>query len=387
MAGLAQPTITTHPKSQSVSLGATATFEVKAGGTAPLSYQWRSTGGEIVGAVTNALSLTSVAVSAAGEYLAVVSDASGLSSTSRVATLSIDPAFTKITRGNIVTDRGLFGGSSWADYDDDGFLDLLVSNFGGGGNSLYRNNRDGTFSGISASPIGTDPEHTIRCAWGDYDNDGFLDVVALNGAASYSDANALYHNHGDGTFSRMAAGTVGELASARGNCHGGAWGDFDNDGLLDQLVVDWNRKVVLYRNNPDGRFTKVLGDPLVNVGAQSTGCAWGDFDNDGWSDVFVSGFGGANFLFRNDGRGAFTGITGRVPASDAKPSDGLAWGDYDNDGFMDLFVTNPDRGGNRLYRNQGDGTFEKVASGAIVTDRAESLGCGWGDYDNDGFLE
>ena len=154
---IAQPTITTQPKSQSVSLGANVTFSVRASSAAPLSYQWRFNGAEIAGAVTNGLSLANVSVSAAGEYLAVVSDASGLSSTSRVATLSVDRAFTKITRGGVVTDSGLFGGSSWADYDNDGFLDLLVSNFGGGGNFLYRNNRDGTFSRINASPIGTDP--------------------------------------------------------------------------------------------------------------------------------------------------------------------------------------------------------------------------------------
>lgn len=388
MVGLAQPTITTQPKNQSVSLGANVTFSVKATGTAPLNYQWRYNGGEIAGAVTNAHALTNVSLSAAGEYLAVVSDAAGLSSTSRVATLSVDPTFTKITRGGIVTDSGLFGGSSWGDYDNDGFLDLLVSSFGGGGNFLYRNNRDGTFSRINAAPIGTDPEHTIRCAWGDYDNDGFLDLVTLNGSAQYAEANALYHNNGDGTFSRMAAGTVGVLASAQGNCHGGAWGDFNNDGLLDLLVVDWNSKVVLYRNNPDGRFTKVVADPLVNFGSQSVGCAWADFDNDGWIDAFVSGFrGGPNRLFRNDGHGAFTPITGRVPSSDAASSDGVAWGDYDNDGYLDLFVTNPDSGGNRLYRNKGDGTFEKITSGVIVADKKGSTGCAWGDYDNDGFLD
>ena len=387
MVVLAQPAITTQPQSQSVSLGANVTFSIRATGTAPLNYQWRFNGGEVSGAVTNALSLTNVLLSAAGEYLAVVSDASGLSSTSRVATLSVDPTFTKITSGGIVTDSGRFGGSSWADYDNDGFLDLLVSNYGGGGNFLYRNNRDGTFSRINASPIGTDPEHTIRSAWGDYDNDGFLDLVTLNGAANFTESNALYHNNGNGTFSRMAAGAVGVLASTLGNCHGGAWGDFNNDGLLDLLVADLSRNLVLYRNNPDGRFTKVVGDPLVNVGSQSVGCAWADFDNDGWSDVFVSGFGGANFLFRNDGHGAFNRITGRVPASDTASSDGCAWGDYDNDGYLDLFVTNPNSGGNRLYRNKGDGTFEKITSGAIVIDRKGSTGCAWGDYDNDGFLD
>lgn len=130
MAGLAQPTITTQPKNQSVSLGAKVTFSVKATGTAPLNYQWRFNGGEIAGAVTNALSLTNVSVSAAGEYLAVVGDFSGLSSTSSVATLSVDPTFTKITAGAIVTDREFSFACAWEDYDRDGVLDLLVGNGG-----------------------------------------------------------------------------------------------------------------------------------------------------------------------------------------------------------------------------------------------------------------
>jgi len=114
MLSLAQPTITVHAKNQSASLGANVAFQVSAIGTAPLKYRWRFNGDEIAGAVTNALSLTNVPLSAAGEYLAVVGDGSGLSSTSRVATLSVDPTFTKITRGGIVTDRGRFGGISWA---------------------------------------------------------------------------------------------------------------------------------------------------------------------------------------------------------------------------------------------------------------------------------
>ena len=387
---LAQPTISLQPKNLSASPGANVTFSVKAAGTAPLTYQWRFKGEAINGAVTNSLLLTHVLPMAAGEYSAVIADGAGLSSTSRVATLTVDPTFTKIMTGEIVTDRGNFDASSWGDYDNDGFVDLLVANSGDAGilgNFLYHNNRDGTFSRIKASPIATDPEHTQRCAWGDYDNDGFLDVVTINGGSGHLEANALYHNNGDGTFSRATAGSVGELASAKANSHGGSWGDFNNDGLLDLLVVDWARKVVLYRNNPDGHFTKVVGDPLVNFGTMSIDCAWADYNNDGWIDVFVAGYGGGNRLFRNDGHGAFIGVTGRVPSSDGDTSDGVAWGDYDNDGYLDLFVTNFEGGGNRLYRNKGDGTFQRITSGSIVTDQKGSTACAWGDYDNDGFLD
>jgi len=383
---LVPPFITKQPTNfLTLSLGASVGNRVTASGTTPLYYQWRLNGTNLAGATNPSLVITNLQLPNVGTYTAVATNSVG-SVTSVVVALSVDPTFTKITSGSIVTDRGFFPCSSWADYDNDGFLDLLVGNFDKG-NFLYHNNRDGTFSRINTAPIATDPEHTIRCAWGDYDNDGLLDFVALNGSSSYWEANALYHNNGDGTFSRMAAGAVGVLASDKGNCHGGAWGDFNNDGLLDLLVVSWSGKVVLYRNNPDGRFTKVVADPLVNFGPQSTGCAWADFNNDGWIDVFVAGYGGGNCLFRNNGHGAFTAISGRVPSSDAASSDGVAWGDYDNDGYLDLFVTDFESGGNRLYRNKGDGTFQRITSGAIVADRKGSTGCAWGDYDNDGFLD
>ena len=388
MLSVAQPTISIQPKNVSASLGANVMFSLKATGIAPLVYQWQFNGDHITGAVTNALSLTNVSLSAVGEYLAVVGDASGLSSTSRVATLSVDPTFTKITRGAIVTEKASFPCCSWGDYDNDGFLDLLVGSFTGGGNFLYHNNRDGTFSRTAGTPIATSSEHTIRCSWADYDNDGLLDLIAFNGSSQYLEANAIYHNNGDGTFSRMTAAAVGEMASTTAHCHGGAWGDFNHDGLLDLMAIYWDHSVVLDQNNPDGRFTKVVGDPLVKFGSQSTGCAWADFDNDGWIDAFIAGFeGGPNRLFRNDGHGAFIPITGRVPSSDLGSSDGIAWGDYDNDGFLDLVVTDPDSAGNRLYRNKGDGTFERIKAGPIVADRKGSTGCAWGDYDNDGFLD
>lgn len=196
---LAPPFITRQPTNfPTLSLGATVGNRVTASGTAPIYYQWSLNGTNLPGATNSSLVITNLQLPNAGAYTVVATNSAG-SATSVGVTLRVDPTFTKITTGAIVTDRGNFDTSSWADYDNDGFLDLLVGNSGDGGilgNVLYRNNRDGTFSRINASPIATDPEHTMRCAWGDYDNDGFLDLIVVNGWAG-PENNLLYHNNGN----------------------------------------------------------------------------------------------------------------------------------------------------------------------------------------------
>src|SRR5262245_60483578 len=135
---IAQPAITIHPRSQSVSLGANVTFSVRGSGVAPLSYQWRFSGADISGAITNLLILTNVKLLHAGNYEAVISDAAG-STTSRVATLNVDASFTR----NIATEGGASTACAWGDYDNDGWPDLFVNNRDAR-NFLYRNKRDGT---------------------------------------------------------------------------------------------------------------------------------------------------------------------------------------------------------------------------------------------------
>jgi hypothetical protein len=120
---------------------------------------------------------------------------------------------------------------------------------------------------------------------------------------------------------------------------------------------------------------------------------WGDFDNDGYLDLFVANWGQNNFLYRNKGDGSFTPITNGIVVADVvRHSQSAAWADYDNDGYLDLFVANGDENpvvgeNNFLYHNNGDGTFKKVTSGVLVDDGAVSRSCAWGDYDNDGFLD
>jgi len=175
--------------------------------------------------------------------------------------------FTKITTGPVVTSGGGSLGCAWGDYDGDGFLDLFVANGLGSGqpNFLYHNNRNGTFSRIRTGAIANDAGHWRGCAWADFDNDGHLDLIA--GRTSENVAQViLYRNNGDGTFTRMPDNTVGGVvASGAGNSFAPVWADYDNDGFLDLFVarlgIDW-----LFHNERNGTFAKIT-NVLVEQGA------------------------------------------------------------------------------------------------------------------------
>ena len=430
---VAQPTITTQPKSQSVSLGAKVTFNIRASGTSPLGYQWRYNDAAIPDATGISLVLTNIQLANAGTYTAVVTDALGLSATSQPATLDVDPTFTKITAGDPVNAAGPFFGCAWVDYDSDGFADLFVTSRPGR-NQLYRNNRNGSFSRITTGTLVTDSAEFVGCTWGDYDNDGFLDAVVGSVAGVF-----FYRNNGDGTFSKLASPFAG---SAGAYAYGSAWADFDQDGFLDLFQPSRDGNNGLHRNNGDGTFSRLTGQGVLNEAGTSIFAAWGDYDNDAWPDLFVSNAfdrraflyhntghatfvkitagpvvttpsnwlapawgdfnndglldlfvakGGylssqRNALYQNTGDGTFAAITTGPVVSESGQFFGAAWADYDNDGFLDLFVAKLG-GNNVLYRNQGDGSFGKIIRGSLGNDSGESVGCAWGDYDNDGFLD
>src|SRR5438128_2727656 len=366
--------------------------------------------------------------------------------------------FTKITTGPIPTDGGISYACAWGDYDNDGFLDLLVTNTQDQKNFLYHNNGTngtGTFTRITLGAIANDLGSWQGCAWADYDNDGNLDLIVTRTDENVAQA-VLYRNNGSGTFTRMPANTIGGIVPpGAGGSQGPAWADYDNDGFVDLFVarlpgIDW-----LYHNNGNGGFTSITnnligtdtensvvatwadynkdgrpdlfvcvylrdtGDPptnrlYLNLGggsfaqitsgsiitnnAHSVSSAWADYDNDRCLDLFVANgalVGDENsFLYHNNGNGTFTRMTSDIVgsiASDAAGFEIAAWGDYDNDGFIDLFVTtlaagaNP--GVNYLYHNDGGGSFTRVLTGSPVEDVGVSVGCAWGDYDNDGFLD
>jgi hypothetical protein len=381
-AALAQPRFTTQPTHHSVSLGANVTNFVFASGVAPLSYQWRFNDAEIAGAIKRTLILTNVQLANAGDYTIVVTNNSG-SVTSRVARLDVDPTFTMITTGPVVTDFGGSVSAAWGDYDNDGFPDLFANGSDGPIGWLYRNKGDGTFERLFTNAVGG--LRNGLGVWADYDNDGFLDFYKVGPAA-------LYHNQGNGTFLSMT--NAGPILSDQTFSTGLAWGDFDNDGFVDMMVAKggsvFDQKNLLFHNQGNGTFAQVTAGSIVNDARSSWTGAWADYDDDGQLDLFVTNCCGEdNQLYHNDGPSGFTGLTAGQVGSlvhDGGHSHGAAWGDYDNDGLLELFVASTT---NLLYHSNGNGTFNKITTGGIVTNisTVESIGCAWVDYDNDGYLD
>jgi len=260
---LAQPHITTQPADHSVSLGPNVTNLVVATGVAPLAYQWRFNEAEIAGATTRVLILTNVQLANAGGYSIVVTNGSG-SVTSRVARLEVDPTFTMITADPIVTTAGTAVGVAWGDYDNDGFQDLLVGNTTTLTDYLYRNKGDGTFERAVTNIIGGFGYGAG--AWGDYDNDGLLDLYTV----SARDLGVrLFHNEGNGTLLRLTNATaIGTIITNHSDSGSLAWGDYDNDGFLDVFVANGtfagDIKNFLYHNQGNGTFTQVTTGSIVN---------------------------------------------------------------------------------------------------------------------------
>ncbi|MFT6802688.1 MAG: hypothetical protein ACJA2N_001878 [Salibacteraceae bacterium] len=293
--------------------------------------------------------------------------------------------FSSNSLAGITSDESSTWGMAWGDYDNDGFEDLYVAEYDmSRGSFLYHNNGDGTFTKEIAGVIPTDGGSSIAGTWGDYNNDGNLDLFVANNTGAM---NALYKNNGSGNFTKI---TTGGIANYSGYCHGASWVDYNNDGYLDMFVTDYmpTRFNLLYKNNGDGTFTQITNSALVQEAKYSIGATWADYDNDGDMDVFVPATTGqSNSLFRNNGAGDFEKMTNVGISTDNSNSVGSSWGDIDNDGDLDLFVTNTSGQDNLLYLNDGDGTFTQVHSGLIVSDGGYSSSSSLVDIDNDGDLD
>ncbi|MCZ6676542.1 MAG: CRTAC1 family protein [Candidatus Poribacteria bacterium] len=329
-------------------------------------------------------------------------------------------------------------GAAFADYDNDDDLDLYVVNNPGPlnakvtqaspGNVLYRNNGDGTFADVTAMAGVGDRGFGMGCVFGDYDNDGDLDLYVTNFGP-----NVLYRNNADGTFTDVTA--KAGVGDARWGT-GAAFGDYDNDGDLDLYVPnylehDLSRLVeeqktsmqygqavlsrlnphsfeaqdnVLYRNNGNGTFTDVTAALHVeSAGGRSLQAIFTDLDLDGDLDLYVANDLSPNFLYRNNGDGTFTDVSSESWAADFRGSMGLATGDYDGDGDLDLFMSHWIDQENALYSNllKEEGAIEGASAGRPIHLVDESYGAslgeeslnyvGWGtdffDYDNDGDLD
>ncbi len=283
------------------------------------------------------------------------------------------PAWIDVTSGPLA-DAGDGIGVAWADYDDDGLLDLYVTNTSGSDSRLLRNEGGGAFTDQTAGDL-VYVGHSHGTAWADYDNDGDPDLFVANSGG----ANKLFRNDGGGVFVDATTGTLGDDGPTR--CF--AWADYDRDGLVDLYVVNRDVANRLLRNEGDGTFADVTTSPLDDAGT-GQGVAWGDYDGDGDPDLYVSNQDSENKLLRNDGGGAFVDVTSG-PLSESGPSTGVAWGDYDGDGDLDLYMALAQQP-NKLLRNDGGGAFTDVSAG-VLADPGLGLGVVWLDSDNDGDLD
>ena len=322
------------------------------------------------------------------------------------------------------------GGVALFDYDNDGLLDIFLTN--GAAipslektgppywNRLFRNNGDGTFTDVTERARLQGTGYSMGVAAGDYNNDGFVDLYVTG-----VNSNQLFQNNGDGTFTDVTAkagvaGNVPNLGKAWSVAAG--WFDYNNDGLLDLFVVNYlNYSIgtaklcvqqghpaycspvdflgtpdVLYRNNGDGSFTDVSEESQISkyVG-KGMGLAFADYDNDGFTDVFVSNDTFENYLFHNNGNGTFSNVA--LAAGVAYNAFGAAiagmgadFRDIDNDGMPDIFETAMFGEGFPLYKNLGHSQFRDVAASMglpALTSRSTGWGAGIFDFDNDGYKD
>ena len=274
---------------------------------------------------------------------------------------------------------GTYTGVAWADYDNDGDIDLLAAE-AERPKHLFRNEGGDTFVDMHVPEL-ADSAHTHGVSWVDFDRDGNVDIFLARAESvtqSYSPNDKLIRNEGGGTFRDVTPAIMLDPQYGRG-C---SWADFDNDGDPDLCVGNFGTSK-LYRNEGNGNFTNVTPASLAAYG-HAGGIAWGDYDNDGDFDLFVAeAYSATNRLLRNDGAGVFTNVSTTV-TSPVENCIGVQWGDFDNDADLDLYVANFE-GPNHLFRNDG-GVFVDVANAALA-DSSHTLGLGWADYDGDGDLD
>jgi hypothetical protein len=288
--------------------------------------------------------------------------------------------FTPVTEGGIVQDTGAFNTCAWAEVDNAGFSGVFTGNQSSTNGVLYRSKGDGTFTPILFGA----GESCTGAHWGDYNNDGFVDLLrTFDGAGG---GIRLQINGGqDLDLAPLVQGSASPAAASP------AAADFDNDGRLDFVVFrsggTQGDGLYVYRNLGGTRFQETRLSEAPPAASLRYAPVCGDYDNDRRADIFVAVDGGLDFLLHNRGGGNFERLAGAPFGQAIGHSVAAAWGDYDNDGFLDLVVVSKDPSSNALFHNNGDGTFSQMKTVSLGASSAGSLNCAWGDYDNDGFLD
>ena len=365
-------------------------------------------------------------------------DGTAAQATNRLYKNNRDGSFTDVTKDAGLIRHGWASAVTIADYDNDGYEDIFITYYGH--NVLYRNNGNGTFTDVTkdAGLRNPQPAYGAGCTWIDFNRDGHLDLFVSN-YVDYADATAtkagansncrwknvpvvcgprglkaprhfLYRNNGDGTFTDVSiASGIAKASGSYGMTAVAA--DFDNDGWPDIYVACDSTPSFLFRNQRDGTFAEEgleRGAALSEDGMEQAGMgiAVGDYNQDGSLDLFKTHFSDdTNVLYRNDGKGNFADVTSRSGLG--VETRFTAWGtgmvDLDNDGLPDLFIVTgsvypeiektlpqyPHATPRLVFRNLGDGRFEQLIdeAGPGVAAAHSSRGCAFGDFDNDGDLD
>ncbi len=309
----------------------------------------------------------------------------------------------------------LAGGAIVEDFDNDGLLDIMTSTWDpAGGLKYYRNEGDGRFSARSDAAGLSGQLGGLNITQADYDNDGWVDLLVTRGGWLLSRGQmrmSLLRNEGGGSFTDVTR-AVG-LGPPDYPSQTAAWADYDNDGDLDLFSCsesmpesfEVGAAIVfpsrLFRNDGGRSFTDVSNAAGVTNLRYCKGSAWGDYDNDGDPDLYVSNYAGENRLYRNDGDGSLTDVAPELGLTEPLESFATWFWDYDNDSWLDIFVAGyasdmelvakdylgiPNDGARpRLYRNDGAGGFEDVTEEAGLYRVSQAMGANFGDMDNDGF--
>ncbi len=292
---------------------------------------------------------------------------------------------------------GSTNGLSIVDYNNDGYMDIFISNghnqAASNKNYLYLNNGDGTFIKQTTGNLVNLEDVSGGISSGDYNNDGYEDIMIANvytrnvGPFSYYNQNRLFSNNGDNTFTAIGFENEHQRYGVTAT-----FADVNEDGLLDVFVINSALQGgpadnKLYMNN-SGSFSIDNSSSLSSSSSARAGCSWVDYDGDGDLDLVIAagGAGQKTSLWQNAG-GNFTE---NVLIASGKTTESVSWGDYDNDGDFDLFVANSADGSNAeadiLFQNN-NGTLTQVANGNLTTNLDKSTSSAWGDYDNDGDLD
>lgn len=343
------------------------------------------------------------------------------------------PDFNNIALATGVAERGLAGGCILEDFNNDGYLDIIASSFGLNDQLKYfENTGEGNFKDKTKEAGLKGLDGGLNTVQADYNNDGYMDILVLRGgwfSEAGSHPNSLLKNMGNGKFKDVTkeAGLF--------SCHPtqtASWGDFNNDGYLDLFIGNETtttnpyemdqfekkskrdvRPCELYLNQGDGSFTNIADSVGLNIKGFVKGVKWGDINNDAYPDLYISQFNEPNRLFLNQGGESpknwnFKDITESAGVSEPINSFPVWFWDYNNDGYQDIFVSayysttdnyksagaiqtaeylnkNIQKGFPRLYKNNGDNTFTDVTKQMNLDKYMLSMGCNFGDINNDGY--